>query len=72
MHQLLHAVFRLSGEWPCAQRAKVGFAELEQAAGQLEGKHFAADHPQFADEEQLHARRLPNRAGAGARPLTRV
>lgn len=57
-YELLHEVFRLSGEWPYPQQQEVDFADLEQAVGYVEWDHFAADYPQFADDEQVYARRL--------------
>ncbi|MFF8847371.1 nucleotidyl transferase AbiEii/AbiGii toxin family protein [Streptomyces sp. NPDC015127] len=57
-YELLHEVFRLSGEWPYPQREEVGFADLEEAVGSVEWNHFAADYPQFADAEREYAERL--------------
>ncbi|MEU0082903.1 nucleotidyl transferase AbiEii/AbiGii toxin family protein [Streptomyces sp. NPDC006274] len=57
-YELLHEVFRLSGEWPYPQHEEVGFADVEDALRYVEWHHFAADYPRFADDEELYARRL--------------
>jgi hypothetical protein len=57
-YELLHEVFRLSGEWPYPQREEVTFADVEDALRYVEWHHFAADYPRFADDEELYARRL--------------
>ncbi|MFP1627262.1 nucleotidyl transferase AbiEii/AbiGii toxin family protein [Streptomyces sp. 5K101] len=56
--ELLHEVFRLTGEWPYPYRKTVLFEDVEEAVRDVEWDHFAADYPQFADDERVYAQRL--------------
>lgn len=55
--ELLHEVFRLSGEWPY-HREHILLEDVVQAAGYVEWNHFATEYPRFADAEREFAERL--------------
>ncbi|MDQ1010929.1 hypothetical protein QFZ82_005414 [Streptomyces sp. V4I23] len=57
-YELLDEVFRLTGEWPYPYRETVLFEDVVEAVGYAEWDHFAADYPQFADDERVYAERL--------------
>jgi hypothetical protein len=55
--ELLHEVFRLSGEWPY-HREHILLEDVVEAAGYVEWNHFATEYPRFADAEREFAERL--------------
>ncbi|AKJ13359.1 ankyrin [Streptomyces incarnatus] len=57
-HELLHEVFRLSGEWPYPYRESVLLEDVEEAVGYVEWRHFVTEYPQFTDREGEFAARL--------------
>ncbi|MEU9367954.1 nucleotidyl transferase AbiEii/AbiGii toxin family protein [Streptomyces avermitilis] len=57
-YELLHEVFRLSGEWPYPYREKILMEDVVEAVGYVEWNHFVKEYPQFTDDEQLFADRL--------------
>ncbi|MEU8792596.1 nucleotidyl transferase AbiEii/AbiGii toxin family protein [Streptomyces sp. NPDC048643] len=57
-YELLHEVFRLSGEWPYAGREQIRFADVMQAVEYVEWDHFVTEYPQFRDSEREYAERL--------------
>ncbi|WP_330291169.1 nucleotidyl transferase AbiEii/AbiGii toxin family protein [Streptomyces sp. NBC_00576] len=57
-HELLHEVFRLSGEWPHAEREHILLADVVQAVGYVEWDHFVVEYPQLADREREFVDRL--------------
>ncbi|MFJ9818353.1 nucleotidyl transferase AbiEii/AbiGii toxin family protein [Streptomyces sp. NPDC101151] len=57
-HELLHEVFRLSGEWPYPYRESVLLEDVVEAVGYVEWHHFAGEYPQFAEREREFADRL--------------
>ncbi|MGW2781619.1 nucleotidyl transferase AbiEii/AbiGii toxin family protein [Streptomyces populi] len=57
-YELLHEVFRLSGEWPCPQRERILLEDVVQAVGYVEWNHFVTEYPQFGDAEREYADRL--------------
>ncbi|MFJ4332634.1 MULTISPECIES: nucleotidyl transferase AbiEii/AbiGii toxin family protein [unclassified Streptomyces] len=54
---LLHEVFRLSGEWPYP-REHILLEDVVEAAGYVEWNHFVTEYPQFRDREDEFAERL--------------
>jgi hypothetical protein len=70
-HELLHEVFRLSGEWPYPYREKILLEDVVEAVGYVEWNHFVTEYPQFRDGEREFAERLvravtPTFEGGGA------
>ncbi|MER5831761.1 nucleotidyl transferase AbiEii/AbiGii toxin family protein [Streptomyces sp. NPDC002130] len=70
-HELLHEVFRLSGEWPYPYREKILLEDVVEAVGHVEWNHFVTEYPRFRDDEREFAERLvravtPTFEGAGA------
>ncbi|GGX86375.1 nucleotidyl transferase AbiEii/AbiGii toxin family protein [Streptomyces fructofermentans] len=57
-YELLHEVFRLSGEWPHPYLEGIGLADVVEAVGYVEWNHFATEYPRFADDEREFAQRL--------------
>ncbi|KAB2972583.1 nucleotidyl transferase AbiEii/AbiGii toxin family protein [Streptomyces sp. SS1-1] len=57
-YELLHEVFRLSGEWPYPYQEYVGFGNVVEALGFVEWRHFVTEYPQYADDEQAFVDRL--------------
>ncbi|MGA5505760.1 nucleotidyl transferase AbiEii/AbiGii toxin family protein [Streptomyces umbrinus] len=57
-HELLHEVFRLSGEWPRQYREGVFLEDLVEALGYVEWEHFVTEYPRFADAEREFTDRL--------------
>lgn len=57
-YELLHEVFRLSGEWPYPQREKILYEDVVEAVGYVEWNHFVTEYPQFGDAEQEYVERL--------------
>jgi hypothetical protein len=57
-HELLHEVFRLSGEWPYPNREQILLADVEEAVRHVEWDHFVTEYPQFGDAERAYADRL--------------
>ncbi|MCT9010272.1 nucleotidyl transferase AbiEii/AbiGii toxin family protein [Streptomyces rhizosphaerihabitans] len=57
-YELLHEVFRLSGEWPYRQRESILLEDVAEAVGYVEWKHFVTEYPQFRDAEREYADRL--------------
>ncbi|MCT9104342.1 nucleotidyl transferase AbiEii/AbiGii toxin family protein [Streptomyces mirabilis] len=57
-YELLHEVFRLSGEWPHPYREKILMEDVVKAVGYVEWDHFVTEYPQFAEDEQLFTERL--------------
>ena len=57
-YELLHEVFRLSGEWPWPNREKILLEDVVEAVGYVEWNHFVVEYPRFADDEREFARRL--------------
>ncbi|MGW7279376.1 nucleotidyl transferase AbiEii/AbiGii toxin family protein [Streptomyces sp. NPDC054844] len=55
--ELLHEVFRVSGEWPYS-REHILLEDVVEAAGYVEWNHFAAEYPRFTDREDEFAERL--------------
>ncbi|MGX1567132.1 nucleotidyl transferase AbiEii/AbiGii toxin family protein [Streptomyces sp. NPDC055506] len=69
--ELLHEVFRLSGEWPYPYREEILLADVVEAVGYVEWNHFVKEYPRFRNDERAFADRLvravtPTFAGAGA------
>ncbi|CAL9588201.1 nucleotidyl transferase AbiEii/AbiGii toxin family protein [Streptomyces sp. enrichment culture] len=54
---LLHEVFRLSGEWPYP-REHILLEDVVEAAGYVEWNHFVTEYPRFRDREDEFAERL--------------
>ncbi|MEU8733073.1 nucleotidyl transferase AbiEii/AbiGii toxin family protein [Streptomyces tendae] len=54
---LLHEVFRLSGEWPY-HREHILLEDVVEAAGYVEWNHFVTEYPRFRDREDEFAERL--------------
>ncbi|MFJ4578691.1 nucleotidyl transferase AbiEii/AbiGii toxin family protein [Streptomyces echinatus] len=57
-HELLHEVFRLSGEWPYPHRERILLEDVAQAVGYVEWDHFVTEYPRFADAVREYAERL--------------
>ncbi|MFG2928348.1 nucleotidyl transferase AbiEii/AbiGii toxin family protein [Streptomyces achromogenes] len=57
-YELLHEVFRLSGEWPYPYREKVLLEDVTEAVGFVEWEHFVTEYPRFRDAEREYADRL--------------
>jgi hypothetical protein len=57
-YELLHEVFRLSGDWPPRNRKEILLSDVEEAAGWVEWEHFVTEYPQFAGREKQFAERL--------------
>ena len=57
-HELLHEVFRLSGEWPYPYREQILFEDVVEAVGYVEWDHFVTEYPQFKNAEREYADRL--------------
>ncbi|MEV4339759.1 nucleotidyl transferase AbiEii/AbiGii toxin family protein [Streptomyces sp. NPDC049590] len=57
-HELLHEVFRLSGEWPYPYREKVLLEDVREALEFVEWDHFVTEYPRFANAGQEYADRL--------------
>jgi hypothetical protein len=57
-YDLLHEVFRISGEWPYPHRQEVSLGDLVEAAREVEWEHFVTEHPRFADREGEFVERL--------------
>ncbi|MGW0862997.1 nucleotidyl transferase AbiEii/AbiGii toxin family protein [Streptomyces sp. NPDC002611] len=69
--ELLHEVFRLSGEWPYPYREEILLEDVVEAVGYVEWNHFVTEYPRYRDDEQAFADRLvravtPTFQGAGA------
>ncbi|MFB7930565.1 nucleotidyl transferase AbiEii/AbiGii toxin family protein [Streptomyces sp. NPDC056039] len=56
--ELLHEVFRLSGEWPYPYHEKIVLEHVVEAVGYVEWNHFVTEYPRFRDDEQAFADRL--------------
>ncbi|WP_370665033.1 nucleotidyl transferase AbiEii/AbiGii toxin family protein [Streptomyces sp. IBSBF 2507] len=54
---LLHEVFRLSGEWPYP-REHILLEDVVEAAGYVEWKHFVTEYPRFRERGDEFAERL--------------
>ncbi|MFG3108936.1 nucleotidyl transferase AbiEii/AbiGii toxin family protein [Streptomyces tendae] len=54
---LLHEVFRLSGEWPYP-REHILLEDVVEAAGYVEWNHFVTEYPRFRDRGDEFAERL--------------
>ncbi|KOV73581.1 ankyrin [Streptomyces sp. AS58] len=57
-YELLHEVFRLSGEWPYPHRERILLEDVVEAVGYVEWNHFVTEYPQFRDAEREYADRL--------------
>ncbi|MFJ4814078.1 nucleotidyl transferase AbiEii/AbiGii toxin family protein [Streptomyces sp. NPDC088801] len=57
-YELLHEVFRLSGEWPYPYREKILLEHVVEAVGYVEWDHFVTEYPRFRDDERSFAERL--------------
>ncbi|MFF3329759.1 nucleotidyl transferase AbiEii/AbiGii toxin family protein [Streptomyces sp. NPDC002888] len=57
-YELLHEVFRISGEWPYPYRQEVLLEDVVEAVREVEWDHFVTEYPQFADDEREFAQRL--------------
>lgn len=57
-HELLHDVFRLSGEWPIPHREKILLEDVITAVGYVEWNHFVTEYPQLGAAEGEYADRL--------------
>jgi hypothetical protein len=55
--ELLHEVFRLSGEWPYG-RHEILLEDVVEAVGYVEWNHFVTEYPRFAHAEPEFADRL--------------
>ncbi|MER6785598.1 nucleotidyl transferase AbiEii/AbiGii toxin family protein [Streptomyces sp. NPDC000658] len=55
---VLHEVFRLSGEWPDRDRQEIVLEDVVTAVGYVEWNHFVTEYPRFADDEREFAERL--------------
>ncbi|MFE5599619.1 nucleotidyl transferase AbiEii/AbiGii toxin family protein [Streptomyces coelicoflavus] len=55
--ELLHEVFRLSGEWPYS-RERILLEDVVEAAGYVEWNHFVTEYPRFRDRGDEFAERL--------------
>lgn len=55
--ELLHEVFRLSGEWP-SYREEILLEDVVEAAGYVEWDHFVTEYPRFKNAEREFADRL--------------
>ncbi|MFJ4279300.1 nucleotidyl transferase AbiEii/AbiGii toxin family protein [Streptomyces massasporeus] len=56
--ELLHEVFRLSGEWPYPCREEILLEDVVEAVGYVEWNHFVTEYPRFRDDEREFAERL--------------
>lgn len=56
-YELLHEVFRLSGEWPY-HRDEILLEDVTEAVGYVEWNHFVTEYPQYKDAEREYADRL--------------
>ncbi|MFF7211763.1 nucleotidyl transferase AbiEii/AbiGii toxin family protein [Streptomyces sp. NPDC008238] len=56
-YELLHEVFRLSGEWPY-HRDTIRLEDVTEAVGYVEWRHFVTEHPQYKNAEREYADRL--------------
>ncbi|MEV6006023.1 nucleotidyl transferase AbiEii/AbiGii toxin family protein [Streptomyces sp. NPDC051976] len=56
--ELLHEVFRLSGEWPHRDREHILLDDVVEGIGYVEWNHFVTEYPQFKDAEREYADRL--------------
>ncbi|MDX2676952.1 nucleotidyl transferase AbiEii/AbiGii toxin family protein [Streptomyces sp. NY05-11A] len=56
--EVLHEVFRLSGEWPYPYRENVLLEDVVEGVGYVEWNHFVTEYPQFANDEREYAERL--------------
>ncbi|SHI24633.1 nucleotidyl transferase AbiEii/AbiGii toxin family protein [Streptomyces sp. 3214.6] len=63
-YELLHEVFRLSGEWPVPSREKILFEDVVEGVGYVEWNHFVDEYPQFRDDEREFAERLVRAVGS--------
>ncbi|MGC0382476.1 nucleotidyl transferase AbiEii/AbiGii toxin family protein [Streptomyces sp. SAI-129] len=59
---LLHEVFRLSGEWPYP-REHILLEDVVEAAGYVEWNHFVTEYPRFRDRGDEFAERLVRAMG---------
>ncbi|OMI89700.1 hypothetical protein BSZ07_12455 [Streptomyces sp. M1013] len=59
---LLHEVFRLSGEWPYP-REHILLEDVVEAAGYVEWDHFVTEYPRFRDRGDEFAERLVRAVG---------
>jgi hypothetical protein len=57
-YELLHEVFRLSGEWPYPYREKILLEDVVEAVGYVEWNHFVTEYPRFRNDEREFAERL--------------
>ncbi|MFF2096868.1 nucleotidyl transferase AbiEii/AbiGii toxin family protein [Streptomyces sp. NPDC058202] len=58
-YDLLHEVFRLSGEWPYpGSERRIRFADVTEAVKHVEWDHFVTEYPRFRDAEREYAERL--------------
>ncbi|MEV5434641.1 nucleotidyl transferase AbiEii/AbiGii toxin family protein [Streptomyces sp. NPDC052682] len=57
-YELLHEVFRLSGEWPYSYREEILLEDVREAVASVEWEHFVTEYPRFRDAEQEFADRL--------------
>ncbi|MFG2131883.1 nucleotidyl transferase AbiEii/AbiGii toxin family protein [Streptomyces sp. NPDC048751] len=57
-YELLHEVFRISGEWPYPYRQEVLLEDVVEAVQEVEWDHFVTEYPRFADAEREFVGRL--------------
>ncbi|MFE0400605.1 nucleotidyl transferase AbiEii/AbiGii toxin family protein [Streptomyces nigra] len=57
-YELLHEVFRLSGEWPYPYQEYVSFDNVVEALRFVEWRHFVTEYPQYSDDERAFVERL--------------
>ncbi|MEV3972503.1 nucleotidyl transferase AbiEii/AbiGii toxin family protein [Streptomyces sp. NPDC050698] len=57
-YELLHEVFRLTGEWPYPYRERILLEHVEYAVGHVEWEHFVTEYPRFRYDEHSFAERL--------------
>lgn len=57
-YELLHEVFRLTGEWPYPSRQYVTLDDVVELLRYVEWNHFVVEYPRYADDEQAFVDRL--------------
>ncbi|GAA2225895.1 nucleotidyl transferase AbiEii/AbiGii toxin family protein [Streptomyces indiaensis] len=57
-YELLHEVFRLTGEWPYPYKEKILLEHVVEAVGYVEWDHFVTEYPRFRNDEREFAERL--------------
>ncbi|WP_405873105.1 MULTISPECIES: nucleotidyl transferase AbiEii/AbiGii toxin family protein [unclassified Streptomyces] len=57
-YELLHEVFRLSGEWPYPYQEYITFDNVVELVQYVEWNHFVVEYPQYRNDEQNFVDRL--------------